>query len=91
MSNDTEKLPQAALTYDEAKFAVMAMSQTLENLEGTLKNQKIPWTPDSRKVIKDMIAAGTSARVKICSLTGINPDMPDLEPGEEDDYITKPS
>lgn len=93
MSNEQaqQPLPQAALTHDEAKIIVMALANQIEDLEDTLKNVRLNWTPESRRTINEMVAAAKSARDKIVAITGINPNLPPYEEGDAEIYTTKPS
>jgi hypothetical protein len=76
---------------EEAKFIGMAVVALVEDLQATSRNQLIPWTPESRKTLKDMLDAGTTLRTK---LTKLGFDMRPLPPflhGDEKDFLTKES
>lgn len=90
MSTEKQE-PKAQITYDEAKFIIMAVSGTVEDLETNLNDPKLPWTPESRRDMKQMIAAGKSAMRKLSLITGIKEGLPPYVEGEEKDYFTKPS
>lgn len=92
MSNEpAPKLPQAQLTHDEAKIIVMALTNQIEELTKTSKNQAMPWTPESRAIFKEMLDAAHSARDKITSLTGLDSTLPDYEEGDDLKFLTRPS
>jgi len=92
MSTDNVPMPpQAALTYDEAKITVMALTNQIEDLEKTSKDQRLPWTPESRAIFREMLAAANSARDKITTLTGIDPTLPPYEEGDDLEFLTRPS
>jgi len=76
---------------DEGMFLGMSVVSTLEHLTESLKNERIPWTPESRATMKEMISSGEMLKVKLQKLGFDLRPLPDLEDGEENDYITKPS
>lgn len=76
---------------DEAKFLAMAVLATLEDIIDTSKNVQLNFTPEVRKDLKEMIAAGTALRIKMNKLGFDMRDLPKVEPGEEKDYLTKES
>lgn len=80
---------QLYLKPEEQKFIAMAVVSQLEQLTKTLNNQNIPWTPESRKTLKEMIEAGEKLKTKLAKLGFDMRPLPDLEDGEELDYITK--
>ncbi|HUS02937.1 MAG TPA: hypothetical protein VMY77_14465 [Chitinophagaceae bacterium] len=82
---------QLFLKPDEGKFLSLCVVSMLEHIRGSLKDEKLNWTPASRKDMKDIIAAGDSLRIKLKKLGFDMRDLPGLEPGEEKDYFTKES
>lgn len=76
---------------EEHKFIAMSVVSTLQNLKETSQNQNIPWNPESRKDLKEMLAAGNSLKIKMEKLGFDMRPLPDLFPGEENDYLTKES
>lgn len=82
---------QLFLKPEEQKFIGMSVVSVLDQLESTARNQRIPWNPESRKTIKDMIDAGKGLKIKLAKLGFDMRPLPDLEPGEENDYLTKES
>jgi hypothetical protein len=82
---------QLYLKPDEGKFLGMAVASTLELVEEHSKNPAIPWTPESRKDLKDMLESGRRLKAKLEKLGFDVRPLPDLEPGEENDYLTKES
>lgn len=93
MSNEQTQTPppQAAFTHDEAKITVMALTNQIEQLEATSKDERLPWTPETRAIFRDMLASAHSARDKITTLTGIDPTMPPYEEGDDLEFLTRPS
>lgn len=76
---------------EEKKFFSMAVVSTLDKLEAISRNPKIPWTPESRKVLREMTEAGNKLRDKLKKLGFDMRPLPDLEEDEENDYLTKES
>jgi len=82
---------QLFLKPEEQRFLAMAVLRVIEDLEISSKDVRINWTPESRKDLKDMLAAGTGLKIKMANLGFDMRPLPDLEPGEENDYLTKQS
>lgn len=82
---------QLYLQPDEGKFLGMSVVTMLEHIKTSLNNQNIPWTPESRATLKDMIQAGEKLKLKLGKLGFDLRPLPDLEDGEELDYVTKES
>ena len=85
------KSDQLYLKPDEAKFIAMAVLSEIETLQDMATDQRINWNPAARKNLKDMIAAGTTLKIKLQKL---NFDMKELPPyleGDQDDFVTKES
>lgn len=82
---------QLFLKPDEGKFLSMAVVGMIEDLRQSLQNQSVPWNPESRKDMKDMLAAGESLRIKLKKLGFDMRDLPPYIDGEEKDYLTKES
>lgn len=76
---------------EEAKFLGMAVASSLDSIQTIMKNPAIPWTPESRKTLKEMDEAGQQLKRKLVKLGFDVRPLPDLEDGEELDYITKES
>lgn len=76
---------------DEAIFLSMAVVAQIDLLKETSSNQRINWTPETRKQLKEMIATGTSLKIKLQKL-GINmSELPPYLPGDENEFLTKES
>lgn len=76
---------------DEAKFLSMAVVSVLEQLQETSKNQLINWNPETRKDLKDMVAAGTSLKIKLGKLGFDMGELPPYLDGDENEFLTKQS
>jgi hypothetical protein len=74
---------------DEGKFIALACIRMLEDLKNTANNPKINWLPEVRKTLKEMTEAGERLKIKLTKLGFDMSELPELFPGEENDYLTK--
>lgn len=82
---------QVYLKPEEQEFLSMAVLRTLEELHDMEQNPTIPWTPEARKLMKDMTAAGKALKVKLEKL-GFDMTMPpEFKTGDEQEFFTKQS
>lgn len=88
MSNDNKQL---YLKPDEAKFLSMAVVSRIEELHNTSQNQIINWNPEARKLLKEMIEAGKSLKIKMEKIGIDMRPLPPFEEGNQDEFITKQS
>lgn len=91
MSNKKNKPPMIYLTHGEYKAIQLGLARILEDFREVKKNISIPWTPESRRDMEDIISSANGAASKIYKVTGIEAVLPDLYDGEEDEYLTKES
>lgn len=82
---------QLFLKPDEAKFLGMAVVDVVENLQNRAKDPALPWTPESRRTLREMIEAGTALRIKLGKLGIDVRDLPPYFPGDENEFLTKES
>lgn len=82
---------QIYLTREEAAALQMALSGLLEDFKKCAQMPEIPWTPEARKYMKDITAAANSAADKIERFTGLKKGLPPFNPGDENEFLTKPS
>lgn len=82
---------QLYLKPDEAKFISMAVVSMIEQIDATSKNQLINWNPEARKDIKDMIAAGSSLKIKLSRLGFDMRELPPYLDGDETEFLTQQS
>ena len=82
---------QLFLKPDEGKFLAMAVVAIIEQLSESSQNEKLNWNPETRKDLKDMLAAGRTLRIKLEKLGFDCRDLPPYIDGEETDFLTKPS
>ncbi len=75
-------------TSDELKAIGLSIGHVL----GSFKETDLqPWTPETRKYIKEIRTACNSVAFKLKTHAGIDCKLPDLYPGEENEYLTKES
>lgn len=85
-------IPHLFLTPNEAKAVGLGLVKIIDDVERVHKDPEYPWTPESRRMFREMLEAAYGAKAKIEKLSGEKiPPLPDLEPGEETDYLTKES
>lgn len=82
---------QFKLTPKEVMAIGMGLARVIEDLEETRNDQSIPWTPETRLMMKDMYDSAKSAAGKIEAITGFECRLDAYEDGDEKDYLTKPS
>jgi hypothetical protein len=82
---------QLYIRNDESRFLGMSVAAMLEDLTESAKNPQFNWTPAARKIIKEMITAGTSLKVKLEGQGFDVSPLPPFEQGDEDEFLTKPS
>lgn len=76
---------------NETKFMSMAVLSMLELLDEQSKDVTLPWNPETRKDMREMIEAGKALRIKMTKLGFDMRDLPPYIDGEERDFFTKPS
>jgi hypothetical protein len=76
---------------DEKKFVAMSVVSTLEQLQEMASNPQINWNPETRKDLKDMLAAGNSLRIKLEKLGFDVRELPPYVDGDENEFLTKQS
>lgn len=80
-----------ALNSKEVSVVQMALSGVIEDLESAMKNQNFPFTPESRKDMKDILSHSKSALAKIAVASGKMLKLEPFKDGDELDFLTKPS
>jgi len=75
----------------EHRFLSIAVLAMIQDLKESTQNQTLPWNPESRKQLKDMLAAGNDLKIKMAGLGFDMRPLPDVEDGEIPDYLTKES
>lgn len=81
------------LFFNERELVAMmlGLSTIIEDTKKSLSNQNLNWTPESRKDLRDILAAATSAAQKIEKHTGVKAGLPPFEKGDEHEVLTKES
>lgn len=79
---------QVHFTTDELKAISLSIGHVLDMLK---ENDLQPWTPETRTYIKEIRIACNSVAFKLKKHAGIDCKLPDLYPGEENEYLTKES
>lgn len=69
----------------------MALQTTIEDLQATSKDPKIPFTPEARKDMKDMLSTALSAAQKMEKATGHALRLDPYQEGDEQEFLTKQS
>jgi hypothetical protein len=80
-----------ALTPDEVAVVQMALGAMIEDVDSGLKNQNFPFTPETRKDMKDILRHSQSALAKIAVASGKLLKLDPYVEGDEKDFITKQS
>ena len=76
---------------DEAKFLAMAVLRMLDDVKRSSQNVKYNWNPEARKYLKEMIESGSTLKIKMGKMGFDMRELPDVLPGEEQDYLTQES
>jgi hypothetical protein len=82
---------QLYLKPDEAKFLGMSVVTMLENLMDSAIDPELNWTPETRKLLKEMIHAGTNLKIKLSGQGFDMRPLPPFENGDETEFLTKQS
>lgn len=79
------------LTPQEIMVIQMALSAMLEDMADVATNPKIPFNPQARKDMRDIMANGTSALKKIQAVSGSVVQLDPYKEGDADEFMTKQS
>lgn len=79
------------LTPPEIKILVMSLAGTIEDFEAVGKDPRLPWTPEARKDMKEMLTHAYSAKKKLEKTTGFEVRLDPYVEGDEKDMLTKES
>jgi hypothetical protein len=80
-----------ALTPNEVAVIQMSLDSMIQDMETVSKNQKIPFTPESRKDIRDILNYAKSALAKIAIASGKLIKLDPYHEGDEKEFLTKES
>lgn len=80
-------------TPNELKMIIQGITICIEDLDAVRNDPKYPFTPESRKDMKDMWEAATSAKKKLEGVVnkGIAFKLDKYNEGDEKDFLTKES
>ena len=80
------------LTAKEIGIIQMALETMLDDVINPMsKDPKIPFNPLARAAMKDMKESAESALAKVKTVSGIDSNMVEYKPGDEDEFLTKES
>ena len=85
------KVERQGLTPKEVLAIQMALSMMIEDVEESSKNPAMPWTPQTRQEMKDILLNAKSAAAKIAVTIGKECFIAPYVEGDEDEFITKQS
>jgi hypothetical protein len=87
------KIEKIYFNPDEVQAVAMGLARIIEDLNAMKQGEYIntPWTPEARKAQTEMRNAVLSAAAKIEKFTGVKCELPPYIPGDENDFLTKPS
>lgn len=69
----------------------MALAMMIEDVEASSKDVRIPFTPQTRKEIADMLLNAKAAKAKIDLAVGNECIIQPYQEGDEKEFITKQS
>lgn len=86
-------MPRELFNNGELKIFVMGIERIIEDFEAISKDQSIPFTPEARKDMKDILTASYSAKKKLEMVInkGVAFKMEEYREGDEDEFLTKQS
>lgn len=76
---------------NEILMIQMALSATIEDIEISSKDPKLPFTPEARKDMRDMLSTAKSAHQKITVAIGREIRLDPYVDGDEKEFLTKQS
>lgn len=78
------------LTMQEYQAVQLGLGRVIEDMKNT-GTELYPWTPEARRVRKEIMTAANTAAAKIEKITGVKAELPSYEDGDEDEFLTKQS
>jgi hypothetical protein len=78
---------------DEVRAIGLGLGRVIDDLNSMKRGEllDVPWTPEARKIQKEISAATRSAAAKLEKFTGIKCELPPYIDGDEDEFLTKES
>ena len=80
-----------ALSTKEVAVIQMALGAIIQDTEEISKDPEIPFTPDARKDMSDILENAKSALSKIVLASGSEVKLDPYVEGDENDFLTKES
>lgn len=75
----------------EVAVIQMALGVQIEDLESAIKDQSLPFLPEVRKDMKDILLNSRSALTKVELVSGHNLKLDPYKEGDELEFLTKQS
>ena len=82
---------QFKLNPHEVMAIGLGLSRILEDFEAIKNDPTIPWTPEARKIQKEIYTSAKSAAEKIEKITGFECRLDAYVDGDENEFLTKQS
>jgi hypothetical protein len=79
------------LSPQEVACIQMALGVQIEDMEAVIKNPNLPFLPEVRKDMKDILLNSRSALAKIELVSGHNLKLDPYKEGDELEFLTKQS
>jgi hypothetical protein len=73
---------------NEVNAIAMGLARIMEDIKA---NELQPWTPEMRKITKEILTAARSAAHKLEKFTGVKCELPPYNEGDENEFLTKQS
>lgn len=83
--------PMIYLNPGEYMAIQMGLGAILEDMETVTKDPRIPFTPEIRNQMAEIMRDARSAALKIKKITGVDAILPPYRPGDENEFLTKES
>lgn len=74
------------LTTEDMQLIQMGLAVVIENIEDC---EKLPWTPEARVYMAQMLNGSRNLVEKIEKTTGVKAALIEFEPGDEEAFLTK--
>lgn len=87
------KVERIFFSPNEVMAIGLGLTRIIEDMNAMKQgnNVNLPWTPEARKIQKDMLAACQSAAAKLEKFAGYKCELPPYVDGDEDEFLTKQS
>lgn len=91
MGNEKKVTGKENMTPKEIKIILIALAGAIEDLEASLKNTALNFTPQARKDMTDMLATAMSAKTKLeaAAMKGDEFIVTPYQEGDEKDFLQR--